>query len=76
MRFRCGRRLDRELLEMQLPLGWDGNLSGEEGRNPAVGRPGEMERARETRIETIVPRRDLSAVINALKSPSVRGAGL
>ncbi len=59
--------------------GWIGNYShcsfrnegtgtflGHEGTNPTVGRPGELERAPETRIETIVPARNLSAVVAAL----------
>lgn len=60
--------------------GWIGNYSrcsfmsegtgtflGGESTNPTVGRPGELERASETRIETIVPAKVLTAVINALR---------
>lgn len=60
--------------------GWIGNYSqcsfrsdgtgtflGQEGTNPTVGEPGKLERAPETRIETIVPSANLTAVVQALK---------
>ena len=44
-----------------------GTFLGDEGTHPTVGRPGELERADETRIETIVPAGNLTAVVNALR---------
>ena len=61
--------------------GWIGNYSqcsfradgtgtflGHEGTNPAIGKPGQLERTPETRIETIVHSSKLSAVVSALKT--------
>ncbi|HEV8605808.1 MAG TPA: Nif3-like dinuclear metal center hexameric protein [Tepidisphaeraceae bacterium] len=44
-----------------------GTFFGEEGTNPAVGQPGQLEHADEVRIETILPIKNLQPVIAALK---------
>jgi dinuclear metal center YbgI/SA1388 family protein len=44
-----------------------GTFFGEEGTNPAVGEAGKLERAREVRLETVVPRGSLEAVVTALR---------
>jgi dinuclear metal center YbgI/SA1388 family protein len=44
-----------------------GTFFGEKGTNPAVGQPGQFERADEVRIETILPIKDLQPVLAALK---------
>ena len=68
--------------------GWIGNYSrcsfrsdgtgtflGQEGTNPTVGRPGELERASETRIETIVPAKSpVGGRQRPPQEPPVRGA--
>lgn len=45
-----------------------GTFFGAEGTNPTVGRSGKLERAAEIRIETVVPIRSVSAVIEALRA--------
>src|SRR5438874_8537346 len=44
-----------------------GTFFGEEGANPAVGQAGQLERAEEVRIETILPISRVEQVISALK---------
>jgi dinuclear metal center YbgI/SA1388 family protein len=44
-----------------------GTFFGEEGSNPAVGQAGQLERAEEVRIETILPISKVEQVIAALK---------
>ena len=44
-----------------------GTFFGEEGANPAVGQAGQLERAEEVRIETILPMSRVEQVIAALK---------
>jgi dinuclear metal center YbgI/SA1388 family protein len=44
-----------------------GTFFGEEGTNPAVGQAGQLERADEVRIETILPISKVEQVISALK---------
>ena len=45
-----------------------GTFFGHEGTHPAVGRPGRLEFAPESRLEVIVPSTQLQAVVAALKS--------
>jgi dinuclear metal center YbgI/SA1388 family protein len=44
-----------------------GTFFGEEGTDPAVGRSGNLERAPEVRLETVVPITKVAAVIEALR---------
>jgi len=44
-----------------------GTFRGEAGTNPAIGIPGRLERVDEDRVETIVPQRLLSRVIDAMR---------
>lgn len=45
-----------------------GTFFGEEGTNPAVGQSGQLERAAEVRIETVVPINKVTAIIEALRA--------
>lgn len=45
----------------------EGTFRGGEGASPALGKPGQLERAREVRVETIVPRGMEGMVLKALK---------
>ncbi len=43
-----------------------GCFRGEEGTNPAVGKPGQLEKVEEERIETIAPEEKITTVIKAV----------
>ncbi len=43
-----------------------GTFKGETGINPFIGKPGELEKAKELRLETIVPKENLSLVLRAM----------
>ena len=45
----------------------EGTFFGAEGSNPAVGKPGHLERVREVRLEMAFHRRDLGRVVAALR---------
>lgn len=45
-----------------------GTFFGEAGTNPAVGKSGELERAAEVRLETVVPIDRIAAVVGALRA--------
>ncbi len=47
--------------------GGTGTFFGEAGTNPAVGKRGQLERVQEIRLETVVPLKNVGAVIAALR---------
>ncbi len=54
--------------ECSFASGGVGTFHGDESTSPALGRPGRREYVQELRLETIVPARDLPAVLSALRT--------